>query len=795
MSPDRDGGSRSAAPSRRLWETRAARIGAAVLAVLLLAGGITAALLGGGSHRHAPTAAAAAPATEAGTALPSCGASCDPIDKRYLSDLRFGATSFWIQPWRAYLDTWPASRLTAALGINFNVRPHQAAVAARLLHDTGFRLARIGTNWGSLSFSDPTRFADEASLRARLLALRDNGLRPLIVLDANSGAPSPGAPLTLETLAEAPAGARTVRLSPASAGAAVPGRSGFNAGAFPRESRLARKRRRHEEAGLTPAQRRARHRARRARQRARGVTPLVLLGRPAILITQVARDGTATLSRPLPYALAPGAHRGTTLLYAPFASPQLADGAPDPAFRATLAGWLGYVGVVTRLASSVLGPGGFDLEVWNELSFGSQFLDAAKYYSPAPPAVSKRVQAEVAKQLLRETVAYVRDPRHGLSPAVGITNGFASQSPFPSPAYSPAGLTALSKHPYATLRILPAEHQARGVPLDALGNRDSVGPAGSEGAHIPLFVPAYHSLFPEYTLTAATPENLVRDLAPFTSMIYKAAHGRNVAAPGGHPLQVWVTEYGLSSSKVTPVGPDGVTPLTGTVVSAADKAHFQAKVLLRSLVAMVNKGVSREYFYAATGAGDLSIINEAFMNAANANPGSYPGDSTGGETTTAFHNLLSQFQGPGPGANGARQLQLLSISQNGNHAQFKGDGTTAHPSLYDREVLAVLPFQSSPNRFTIPVYVMTRNLLTLYQPTAPSSDLQRYDLPDETFHITLGNLPQTNTPPTISAYDPITGQHTPARLTNRNGNTATIELAATDYPRILTIQYPQGSGG
>jgi hypothetical protein len=49
--------------------------------------------------------------TRACSPLPACGVSCDPIDRRYLTDVPFGATSFWVQPWRAYMDTWPASRL------------------------------------------------------------------------------------------------------------------------------------------------------------------------------------------------------------------------------------------------------------------------------------------------------------------------------------------------------------------------------------------------------------------------------------------------------------------------------------------------------------------------------------------------------------------------------------------------------------------------------------------------------------------------------------------------------------
>ncbi len=720
---------------------------------------------------------------------PTGGVLSDPIDPRYLTVLPFGTSSFWVQPWRAYLDTWPASRLLDAVGVNFNVHPAEAEDTAQLLQDSGFKLARVGVAWNAMSYTDPTalRPANEASVAARLTALHRHGLRPLIILDSNSGDPAPSTPLTLDTTAAAPAGARSLTLSAASAAQVVPGKSGFN--------------------DLTPFQ-----------------------GSPDVLIASVGAGGVATLSRPLPGALAAGEHRGTTLAYAPFGPPQIAGGKPNPAFEATLEGWLSYVAAVCREAASVVGPEGYDLEVWNELSFGSQFLNAENYFSTSEggsgteggavleggteagagtegeagseseagsegeagsEVPSKReVTKAVVKTLLDETVAYVRNPANGIPPGVGITNGFASQTPFPSGANAPAGLTALSKHPYAGAKTFPAGYHPDSIrPVNAQGARDTR--AGERAPYNALFVPSYQSDFPEYTLTATSTETLIRDLSPTTTYVYGFPHGRDVGPPGGSPVQKWVTEYNLGSAGGTPVGPDGVTPQTGpsAKLTPADKAHFQAKALLRSLVSMVSKGVSREYFYAAAGAGDLSMIGEGFMAAARANPTVYPGDALGGEVVSGFRNLLARFQGPGPGTDGPRQVQLLSIAQDGNHAQFSGDGTAAHPSLYDRDVLAVLPFQTSPTSFAIPVYVMTRDLLTLYEPTAPQSDVARFDLPDERFQVTLGNLPETATPPTVSAYDPLRNEATPAQLVSRQGTTGTFELTATDYPRVLTLDY------
>ncbi len=670
----------------------------------------------------------------------SGGVLQDPIDPKFLTETPFGTTSFWIQPWRAYLDTWPASRLLESLGINFNVSAPQAEATAQLLQDSGFKLARIPINWDALSYSDPTQFVDEASVRTRLEALRLHGLRPLILLDANSEGPTPARQVNLETTAEAPAGAQSVMLTPAAAAAVVPGKTGFDGLSFG--------------------------------------------GDPDILIESVGASGLATLSKPLLSALPAGAHKGATLLYAPFTAPTLANGEPNPAFQETLAGWLSYVATVCNEATRIFGPEGYDLEVWNELSFGSQFLNGEYYDTPAGTEGVSAAAREITKALLDETVAYVRNPAHGIGPGVGISDGFASQTPFPSGAQAPPGLTALSKHLYDGAKTFPSAYPERSLtPLNALGEKDTA----ANNVFTPLFVPHYQSLFPEYYLAATQTETIVRDLAPITTEVYGLPHGRNVGPPGGTPLQKWMTEYNLSLNKATPVDPDEST-LAQTTLTPADKAHFQAKALLRSLVAMINKGMTREYFYAATGHA-LALINPSFFQALQAHPETYPGDALGGETMSGFRNMLTQFQGPGPGLN-LRQLTLLSIAQDGNHAQFTGNGTAAHPSLYDHEVLAVLPFQSSPTRFVIPVYVMTRDLLTLYEPSAPTSDIHRFDLPDETFRITLGNLPETATPPTIAAYDPLRNETTPAKLIAQTGHTATVEIAATDYPRILTIEYP-----
>jgi hypothetical protein len=660
----------------------------------------------------------------------------DPIDPRFLTEVPFGRRSFWVQPWRAYLDTWPASRLLAAPGINFNVNAPEADGTARLLQHSGFKLARIEISWNTLSYADPGEFNDEANIRTRLVALREHDLRPLILLNANSGGPGPAREVTLTTVAGAPAGSRSVALSPAGAAEVVPGRTGF--------------------------------------------ADLSFGGDPDILITSVDGDGIASLSRPLPAQLPAGPHDGATLRYAPFGPPRLQDGGANPDFQTTLKGWLHYVSVVSQEASEVFGPDGYDLEVWNELSFGSQFLHEEDYYSP----LRSNGTGSVTEALLDETVAYVRDPANGISSGVGVSDGFAGQTPFASGGSVPAGTTALSKHPYRGPQYFPRDAVVNSIqPVDALGESDA---RGIRAPFAPRFTPEFASALPEYFLTATQTETLVRDIAPQTTTIYGVPHGRSVGPPGGTPPQLWMTEYNLNTNTLFPLDPAQPTNYIGPM-PAGQVERLQAEIALRSLVSMVGKGVAREYFYAAAHAEGYDLISEAFIKALDADPTSYPGDQLGGETMEAMGQMLSQFQGPGPDGS-ARQLELRSIAQEGNHSEFAGDGTAAHPDLLDRDLLAVFPFQSSPTRFVVPVYVMTPNLTTVYQ-GSPNP----FELPDQNFRITLGNLPTSSRPPSVSAYDPIRDCATPARFVSRQGSRAVFEITATNYPRLLSIDYG-GSG-
>ena len=629
--------------------------------------------------------AGSVPVLLAGEEGPGGGTLRRPIDPRQQTAVFFGGRSHWLQPWRGYLDTFPATRLLDAIGINFNVEPSEAEATARMLARNGFRRARIEIGWDRMDYNDPARLRDKKRLRALVGALARHGIRPLVLLNSNQGIPCPVRRFTAELVEPAEAGATSVRLTPASATQVVPGRSGIDGPGY----------------------------------KAAGV-----------LFTGVSPDGTATLSKPLPQRLNAGPNAASTLRYEPFGPPRLADGSPNPRFEETLAGWLLYVRAVVRETRAVVGSQDFDVEIWNELTFGSDFLDQGTYYQPA----REEGQGRVIDEILFRTVAALRAPTSP-APRIGIGNGFASQTPFPAGSISPPGLTAIDKHPYYGIKRFPQDAVFDGIaPLDALGKwsfDEQTSPQG-EPVRRDRFVPRYDAFFPEYILTAIQTETMIRDISPITTGVYGTPHGRKTHPRGGTPPTVWITEANLDP---TGAGPRDPSKPGGPIrpLGRRDVEHLQAKAALRYYTAFVNKGVSAVHLFAVKGGAALSLVNPRFFVRLHRSRGRYPGDNAGGETPRAVRRLVEAFSGAVP-LQRTRPLSLLAVSDKHGHFQFRGDGSKEHPTLYDRDVTAFFPFQVRPGRWVAAAYVMTRNLAKLYRPNATGT--RRFDLPAALFRLT-----------------------------------------------------------
>ncbi len=466
------------------------------------------------------------------------------------------------------------------------------------------------------------------------------------------------------------------------------------------------------------------------------------------LITGI--DGNAVLlSEPLPKDLGkPGAKVAvTTLRYRPFSAPG------TEGYRNTVGGWRRYVGTVADFVAETLGTQreadrGFDLEIWNELTFGSSFLSINNYYEPK---LVEYKEEGIWERLVRET-AELADRHPDQFRGVTLVDGFRNTIPWPSAAREPARVGALSAHPYPPRKVYPRDEPG-GPVLNALFAEDR-----------PKFTPAYSALFPEYHATALQTETVVRDMAPITTTIYDVPHRRNARVIDGKTAScpLWLTEIGLH-------------PQEHGVVNREAALRLKAKATARDACFFPAKGVERIYFFSALG-GDTGygLVCDRFAEYARTGK-PYPADEAAyvSPALRALQNILGKMRvGVDPGLVASRQLALASITDTHDHYQFRGDGSPQHPHLYNRDVFVFLPFQANLNRFVIPYYVMTRDLTK--------------DLAPEEFAVKIRGIDGCRA--TVASYDPIADRNLPLDIKSATSDELRLRLEAADYPYVLIIQ-------
>jgi len=624
------------------------------------------------------------------------------IDARHLTAIPFGGHSHWAQPWRAYMETVPAHRFVDGIGVGFTA-PDGASedLIAEMLARHGVRHVRIEIGWGNLNWEDKLPPEARDRLARRIRACSSRGLRPLILLNAHHGAPCPVRFFERALATPAKKGDTTVRLTDTAE--LVPGYSGLN--------------------------------------------NLSDYWAAEALITGIEGDAL-TLSKPLPKDLGEAGARVpmATLKYRPFGPPDSADTA------ATTEGWRLYVGEVVAFVAEALGTAGqadigFDLEIWNELSFGSNFTQLNAYYQPKAYDYNGDV---VWGNIVRATADYVDQHPAGFA-GVRLCDGFSNTIPWTASSQEPARVTALSKHPYAGRKTYPQDEQ-QGDAYNALFERDMA----------PGYVPAYSACFPEYYATYLQTESLFRDLAPLTTGIYGTKHGRLAREIDGKvaPCEVWFTEVGFAPNE------NGITdPERALALKAKTTARYYAFYL--------GKGLERLYLYAAC-EGDLwlGVVSDRFVEYAKTHT-EYPEDgwsyaSPALKVIKRMSDTLSE--GMDRELAETRPVTVDLVTDDGEGVVFDGDGTPEHPALYHRDVFVILPYQVNAHRFVLAYYVMTRDVLE--------------DLPAEEFDVSLTGIRGDGAK--LRAYDPVTDTTVPAGVVAGGGG-LTLRLSATDYPRLLVI--------
>jgi hypothetical protein len=630
----------------------------------------------------------------------------------------WGVVSHWIQPWRAYQTTVPASQFIQGVGINYNCDGLDADRTAKMLATHGIKRVRIDIGWGDLDYATEKNIVPgQPWVGEALAAAKKYGLRPLIILNSNQGVPCPyiPSPSAHSVVTTAPQGAMSVQLD--NVNNITPGYSGF--------SNLS---------GYTMNE---------------------------VLITGIdPTTNTVTLSQKLPAQIPAGPVTIYTFKYRPFDAPG------DPYYdaceqAATIAGWNKYVSAIATIAAAAMGttPGspdmGFDMEIWNETSFGSQFLGLSWYYGAEP---SGNTAIAVAKSIVNgtaNTAAANPDQFNG----VVIEDGFTNEDPIGAAVDQPAGIGALGKHLYPHLYNYPNDQRGSYM-LNALLQLEFPAPFP--------FVPQYTVYMPEDWATFLDSPSPIQDLCPFTTLDGAGKrHGQNSRVINGQvaPCTVFVTETGIQPASVN-------------VTDPAAAMQLKAKGDSRLLAFYLNKGASQVDLFAANGQGDqdFQLFSQSFINYITTYS-DYPSDP--GYVSPALNligNIVTQMENGldrSINSSNTRALTVTNISPFGNYTQFAGDGTAAHPSGYDQERFAFLPYQVNAHKFVIPYYVMTANI-------ADAMTVQ------DVFAVYLQGINGIGA--TVTCYDPLHDSSLPVAINSATANTISVSIAAIDYPYLLIIQ-------
>lgn len=583
-------------------------------------------------------------------------------------------TSFYVQPWRGYLETVPGTQFLDGIGIDDDLVDggnHDATI--RALAAAGFRSLRVEVPWGRLDLSesgvDPRFLPDYQAIFA---ACHRYGVIPLVLLNANSGDPEPSRTVERTVAAAAPAGARSLRLS--SVDGLVVGHS--------------------------------------------GLSDLTESWMAEVLFSAIdTSTGTVTLSKPLPTPLPAGSVvQVDTLRHLPLYP------VGTPEFDDTARAWVHYADVVARLVEAA-GITRYDVEIWNELTFGQRFLSIDSYEDPPLVSFPRDLfgPGGPAWELARRTTEMLKADHPGARVIWGFSNTSFYHTP---PADLPPMIDGQSYHPYSTAPLA--------IPSQFPSARDR---RFLRGGYLPSGITLG---MPESSLALAVrPEQLIRGLLdPRLRAVERP--------PGTRTFYHYMTEHGFD-------------PAEAGITDPAQAQSYKARGLLRALCFWLNKGITRIDIFTAYSSSDTGY------GMLGAEPHPLPS-----QPLTALHHLVSAFAGAQPLA-AVRQLSVGVTAEGPQLQVFPGDAT--HPPLWYRDLFAVLPYQVDAHRFVVPVYVM-------------SYDLRRR-LPDMAFRVTLGHLDGATAQ--VSYYDPITDRELTAPVLHRDRTSVEVAVSAADYPRLIEV--------
>jgi hypothetical protein len=587
--------------------------------------------------------------------------------------------SHYLQPWRGYIETKSGWDFLNGIGINLNIPDENEELAFRLLAESGFRTCRLEIGFGAAKW-DESGLIGEEKFRRRLALCAKHSLRPTLLINAHHGMPCPAKSFKRQLVRDASKGSSSIRLDDVS----------------------------EIEVGRT------------------GLDNITEYWAAEILITEVNHESReVTLSKPLPKDLPAGEIALTTLKYAPLFPVGTGE------FEATAAGWVSHALRVCRLASSC-GLREFDLEIWNELTFGSHFLSINDYYDKASPKISA-AEPDFLKpggrcwELAKRTVDAVKAEFPQVRCIWGFSNTTFHHTPI---AQLPPGTDGQSYHPYGTgTRVFTGELPRRDQP-------------SLEG-----FVPRYDVRMPEGIMqTFIQTESLIRHLNPLDRITRKPR--------GVSRFRHYMTEHGVLAAEC------GVRDEPGAW-------RLKTLCLTRSCALWLNKGIDALHYFSA-----FEKEPRSFGILPPTLP-SLPPDGEFEKVATppmrALRNLTAVFRGS-TFLEKTIPLQVEAVAL-GEPQEIIFPGDDRHPPLWLRDALAVLPFQPDAHKHIVALYLMTRDAT---RPLSPQN-----------FRLKFSGVLTRR----VRFYDPLENKDIPAQFQVSEGNVTELTLPLVDYPRLLILTH------
>jgi hypothetical protein len=326
------------------------------------------------------------------------------------------------------------------------------------------------------------------------------------------------------------------------------------------------------------------------------------------------------------------------------------------------------------------------------------------------------------------------------------------------------------------------------LPLSALGKPD--GTPSPKDANFAVagtfFIPTLILSLPESCFYGYKTEEMVRDLVPWPDVMKN--HGRFTNPGTGRYAQVWQTEFNTdrqpwAGDLLKRTGANRDDPKYLALVH-----HVAAKTTLRTFIFQSSKGVRTVDMFAAKEPEDsLGMIPADFYDRLKAADFALT-DEVRAHAGLQLATLgrVAKLMKTGKRIDVPRPLTVARLFEEQPRLVFRGDGTPEHPDRFHRDDFACCPFQLDSNLYAIGYYVVTRNVVHEWQKDRDVLDPARYDMPEQGFQLTLGNVRGDGAK--VYAFDPITDHNMPVKIMAATATSITVRVATVDYPRILVIE-------